>query len=99
MPDGSTQSRTEVVAQFEGLTVERHGFSRAERTTMESGFSPGLPRLRETHGFSASRREESYITGGTLIPMTVSTPTSSRRTIAAVASRNRFRPSSASVRM
>jgi hypothetical protein len=40
-----------------------------------------------------------YITGGTEIPITDSTRISSRRTTAAVASRNLFRSSSASVRM
>ncbi len=35
-----------VVAQFEILTVEAHGFSRAERAAMEPGFSPGPPRLK-----------------------------------------------------
>ena len=35
-----------VVAQFEIWTVEGHGFSRAERTTMEPGFSPGWRRLK-----------------------------------------------------
>jgi hypothetical protein len=30
-----------VVDQFEILAVEGHGFSRAERATMEPGFSPG----------------------------------------------------------
>ena len=40
-----------------------------------------------------------YITGGTVMPITPRTRTNSRRTTAAVASRNFFRPSSASVRM
>src|SRR5271157_1655722 len=40
-----------------------------------------------------------YITGGTVIPITPSRLINSRRTTAAVASRNFFRPASASVRM
>src|SRR5271165_3394595 len=43
--------------------------------------------------------QHGYITGGTVIPITPSTVISSRRTTATVASRNFFRPSSASVRM
>jgi hypothetical protein len=42
---------------------------------------------------------ECHITGGTLIPITANTRVKSRRTTATVASRNFFRPSSASLRM
>lgn len=44
-------------------------------------------------------RDETHITGGTVIPITSSTRINSRRTTAAVASKKRFRSSSASVRM
>ena len=52
-----------------------------------------------TPGNSADRPPQSYITGGTVIPITPSSAISSRRTTAAVASRNFFRASSASFRM
>lgn len=41
----------------------------------------------------------SYITAGTVMPITASTRANSLRTTATVASRNFFRPSSASLRM
>lgn len=45
------------------------------------------------------RAVENYITGGTVMPSTWSVRISSRRTTAAVASRNRLRLSSASLRI
>jgi hypothetical protein len=50
-------------------------------------------------GLWANKRSGSYMTAGTLIPMTANTRVNSRRTTATVASRNFLRPSSASLRM
>jgi hypothetical protein len=70
-----------------------------------SGLS-ALCDLRRPLGFvtrkvrrGAKEKLESYMTGGTLMPMTASTRMSSRRTTAAVANRKFFRPPSASVRI
>src|SRR5271165_1707839 len=72
---------------FAGVEIVADVFPR-----MSHGWQNGVGRepLHFQHG---------YITGGTVIPITPSTVISSRRTTAAVASRNFLRPSSASVRM
>lgn len=63
------------------------------------------PSKTKLHHYRTSRlldsacRQALYMTGGTVIPMTANDRISSRRTTATVASRNRFRNSSASLRI